>query len=52
MIDALMLGERTLDVANKFHITPARVAQLRREFHDDWQQHCGEPIATANTVAC
>jgi len=45
LIDALMMGERTLDVARKYGLSPARVSQLRRAFHDDWQAFCGEPVS-------
>ena len=36
LVDDLMLGERTRDVANRYGISPARISQLRREFHQDW----------------
>jgi hypothetical protein len=42
LLDDLMLGERTQDVARKFGLTPGRISQLRREFHADWQRFCGE----------
>ncbi len=41
LIDDLMIGGRTGEVASKHGLSPARVAQLRREFHDDWEQFCG-----------
>jgi hypothetical protein len=41
LIDRLMLGERTLDVSRAFGLSPARVAQKRREFRDDWLAFCG-----------
>jgi hypothetical protein len=31
----LMAGERTLDVADKYRLSPARISQMRRELHDD-----------------
>jgi hypothetical protein len=40
VIDDLMLGERTLDVADKHGLTPGRVSQLRRDFYLDWQRYC------------
>jgi hypothetical protein len=43
IIDELMRGERTLDVAGRHGLSPARVSQLRREFHDDWARFCGGP---------
>jgi hypothetical protein len=41
-----MLGERTLDVAGKYGLSPGRVSQLRREFHDDWEFFCAGPPQT------
>ena len=29
-------NERTLDLSKRFELSPARISQLRREFHDDW----------------
>jgi hypothetical protein len=43
ILDELMLGERTLDVAARHGITAARVSQLRRELHDDWELFCAGP---------
>jgi hypothetical protein len=43
VLDDLMLGERTLDVAGKHGLSPGRVSQLRRELHDDWELFCAEP---------
>jgi hypothetical protein len=42
LIDHLMLGGRTLEVSRAFGLSPARVSQKRREFHDDWSAFCGE----------
>jgi hypothetical protein len=41
----LIAGERTLDVSRKHGISPARISQLRREYHDDWLRFNGEPSA-------
>jgi hypothetical protein len=38
-----MLGERTLDVAGKYGLSPGRVSQLRRQFHDDWRRYLSDP---------
>jgi hypothetical protein len=46
MIDRMLLGERTLDLSKQFGVSPARVSQLRREFHDDWWRFCGELAST------
>jgi hypothetical protein len=43
LLDDLMLGGRTLDVAGKYGLSPGRVSQLRRELHDDWVLFCAEP---------
>jgi len=42
VIQDLMLGERALDVADKYGLSPARISQLRREFLLDWELFCGE----------
>jgi hypothetical protein len=36
IVGDLMAGERTLDVARKYGLSPGRVSQLRSEFHEDW----------------
>jgi hypothetical protein len=47
----LMQGERTLDVSRKFGLTPARISQLRQDYHDDWQRFCGEtPLVDRSPV--
>jgi hypothetical protein len=38
----LMIGERTMDVAGKYRLTPGRISQLRRELFLDWQAFCNE----------
>jgi len=38
VIEDLMVGERTSDVADKFGLTAGRISQLRQEFHQDWQR--------------
>jgi hypothetical protein len=45
LIDDLMRGERTMDLADKYGISPARVSQLRREFMEDWLRFTGETVA-------
>lgn len=42
IIDALMIGERTLDVSRKHGISPARVSQKRRQFRNRWLALNGE----------
>ena len=43
ILDDLMVGERTLDVAGKHGLSPGRVSQLRREFLTDWRRFISEP---------
>jgi hypothetical protein len=43
VLDDLMLGERTLDVAGKHGLSPGRVSQLRRQFLLDWRRFLSEP---------
>jgi hypothetical protein len=45
--EALALGHPTSDVARHFALSPGRVAQLRRELHDSWQQFHGEVVKSA-----
>ena len=47
LAEQLMIGERTLDTAHRFKMSPARVSQLRRELCDDWARFHGEAIAGA-----
>ena len=42
IVDDLVAGEGTGDVARKFGISPGRVSQLRRHFEDDWAVFCCE----------
>ncbi len=42
IIEDLMLGERTLDVSNRHRLSPSRISQMRRCFHTDWRQFCGD----------
>jgi hypothetical protein len=42
VIEDLMLGERTLDVAEAHRLSPGRVSQMRREFLRDWRHFVGD----------
>src|SRR5262245_39709785 len=42
LIRAMARNERTLDLSRRFELSPARVSQLRREFHDDWRRLLGD----------
>lgn len=41
--EMLAAGETTNDVARQFHVTPARVSQIRRFLERSWQEFQGEP---------
>jgi hypothetical protein len=43
VLDDLMVGGRTREVAGKYGLSAGRVSQLRREFLRDWRRFCGEP---------
>jgi hypothetical protein len=47
----LMAGKPTLDGAEKYGVTPARIAQLRREFCQGWRAFCDELSALAASSA-
>jgi hypothetical protein len=40
IIKAMARNESTKDISREFELSPARISQLRREFHDQWQQFC------------
>jgi DNA-directed RNA polymerase specialized sigma24 family protein len=42
LIEGLGLGERTLALAQRFGLTPGRISQKRRQYHDDWERFCGD----------
>jgi hypothetical protein len=44
IVQDLMMGERTLDVANKYKISAARISQKRREYRQDWQTFLGDEV--------
>ena len=41
----LAAGNSTTEAARRFRVSPARISQLRQEFHDDWQRFHGESLA-------
>jgi hypothetical protein len=44
IVEDMILGERTLDLADRHGISPARVSQLRREFRRGWKIFCGDEL--------
>lgn len=47
IIRAMSMSERTKDLSQKFHVSPGRISQMRRDFRDDWRRFSGEEMATA-----
>jgi len=50
VIDDLLVGERTSDVADRHGLTAGRVSQLRRDFFEDWVRFHGESPEAARPV--
>ncbi|MGH7227080.1 MAG: hypothetical protein ACRELF_28010 [Gemmataceae bacterium] len=42
LIRAMARDESTKDLARQFDLSPGRISQLRREFHDGWAAFCGD----------
>jgi hypothetical protein len=42
MIRAMIRNERTLDLGKAFEVSPSRISQMRREFHDGWTRFIDE----------
>jgi hypothetical protein len=47
IVEDRRVGEPTRDVADKYGVTPARLAQRRRAFCQDWLAFCHELSALA-----
>jgi hypothetical protein len=45
IIEDLAMGERTLDVSDKYGLSPGRVSQKRREYCQDWDRFTADPGA-------
>lgn len=43
MIADMMKGLGTKALSRKYGLSPARISQKRREFHDDWKWFCADP---------
>jgi FixJ family two-component response regulator len=43
VVDQLMAGEGTGEVARKLGLSAGRVSQLRRQFEDEWAVFCYDP---------
>jgi hypothetical protein len=42
LVEDLALSHRTLDLADKYGLSPSRISQKRRQFQDEWERFCGE----------
>jgi hypothetical protein len=42
LIGQMALGERTLDLADDFGVSPARISQLRAEYQHAWNRFCDD----------
>jgi hypothetical protein len=42
VVQDLMAGERTTDLAGKYGLTAGRISQLRRDFLEDWRRFTGD----------
>ena len=51
LIRAMAAEERTLDLAKRFKLSPARISQLRREYADDWNRYCDTQPEDESCVA-
>jgi len=49
--EALAVGHPTGEVARRFKLSPARISQLRQDFHQSWREFHGETAAAAGAVA-
>jgi hypothetical protein len=45
MVREMAKNERTLDLSQRFELSPARISQLRRELHNDWRRFLGDDLA-------
>jgi hypothetical protein len=51
LVEDLALGHRTLDLADKYRVTPGRISQMRRSFEHDWTLFCGDSADAAGEPA-
>jgi hypothetical protein len=51
LIRDMAANELTLALARKYRLSPARISQLRREFHDDWQRFTADPAEVSDNRA-
>jgi hypothetical protein len=42
LVHEMANNERTLDLSQRFELSPGRISQKRRELHADWSRFCGD----------
>ncbi|HEY7427184.1 MAG TPA: hypothetical protein VH682_23320 [Gemmataceae bacterium] len=42
LVEDMALGHRTLDLAQKYRVSPGRISQMRVYFQRDWGRFCGD----------
>lgn len=53
MVEQMILGERTCDLAKSFGISAARISQLRRWLQEEWNRFCdGHAASEGQAVHC
>ena len=50
LIKAMARNETTNDLSKQFRVSPGRISQLRREFHEGWQMFCGDTAAETSAA--
>ena len=50
IVNVLVQGHRTMEVAERFRVTPGRISQLRCQFERSWRVFQGETISSAAAV--
>jgi len=50
IIARMVLDERTQDLSRRFGVSPGRISQLRREYHEDWQRFHGEAAVVGGSA--
>jgi hypothetical protein len=50
LIRAMAMNERTKDLSRQFELSPGRISQMRREFHESWQRFVGDAAEEGTAV--
>jgi hypothetical protein len=44
IIHDMACNERTTNLARKYGVSPARISQLRRDYHEEWNRFCADKV--------